>query len=252
MMNEFYCPIDGELLLVGGDRAPECAQGHLTLLSQSVKSGADAHSGASVKPNPETGASVKRGESREYSLNQDDLRRLEAAARTPREVLYVRLAARWGLRADEIAHFCLDWFSGQRGVLTVPIMCRCEACRATGRPWRAKTDEGHRALPIFKHTETWEAAKKYLTLHPGADAQTTRQTVWNTIKRLADRAGLFQRVFPHALRATAATQFASMGFNELQLCRAMGWSDLRSATPYIRTSSAAVEAGLEGRDLAWW
>src|SRR5687768_6297502 len=89
-----------------------------------------------------------RGESREYALSQDDLHRLENAAKSPRERAYIRLLARFGLRAGEAAHFNLSWFSGQRGVLTVPLMCRCETCVATGKPWKPKRKASHRALPL--------------------------------------------------------------------------------------------------------
>lgn len=196
-----------------------------------------------------------RGESREYALSQPDLHRFEAAARTPRERAYVRFLARWGLRAGEASHVCLDWFSGQRGVLTVPRTCRCAMCNedSLSGAWRSKNEAANRALPIYKHTESWEAAKIFFTNCPTpAESQVSRQAVWKLVKTVADRAGLLHLVFPHALRATAATQFASMGFNELQLCRVMGWTDLRSAKPYIRTSSATIENALDGKDLRWW
>lgn len=197
--------------------------------------------------------SEPRGESREYALNQDDLHRLENAARTPRERAYIRLLARFGMRAGECAHFNLSWFSGQRGVVTVPLMCRCDTCVAAGKPWRPKRKASHRALPIHLHTETWEAVKVFFERHPTIDhVQVSERAVHKLVTRVADRAGLQSKVFPHALRATAGTQFAAMGANELQLCSVMGWNDLRSAKPYLQASPAIATAFLEGAELKWW
>lgn len=215
---------------------------------------------ATPEPKPEPAAPPPqkpepRGESRHHALSQDELLRLETAARSPRERLYIRLMARWGLRNGECAHFCLAWVSGQRGVLQVPLMCRCPACVASGQPWRPKRKASERALPIAKHTETWEATKIFFERFPAhEDQQVSERAVLKLVHRVADRAGLTldRRVFAHALRATAATQFAAMGANELQLCRAMGWDDLRSAKPYLKTSGAIVSDFLEGKDLKWW
>lgn len=204
-------------------------------------------------PNAKPQKQEPRGESREYSLNQPDLLRLEAAAKSPRERASIRLLARFGLRAGELAHFNLSWFSGQRGVLTVPLMCRCDTCQAAGKPWRPKRKASHRSLPIYKHTETWEAVKIFFERHPTIeDVQVSERAVHKLVVKVADRAGLQAKVFPHALRATAATQFAAMGANELQLCSLMGWHDLRSAAPYLQGSPAIAAAFLEDAELKWW
>src|SRR5688500_9338565 len=103
--------------------------------------------GAPLRQEPELNPlslqkSELRGNSRHYALKPEELNALERAAETARERAYVRLMARWGLRAAETAHFCFDWFSGQRGVLTIPRMCRCPSCLTAGKPFRSKTEAG--------------------------------------------------------------------------------------------------------------
>lgn len=161
--------------------------------------------------------------------------------------------ARWGFRASEASHFCLEWLTGDKGVVTIPKMCRCRVCQERGKPFRAKTVMGNRSLPLFRHVESWEAARIFLERCPTPEsAQVTRQAVWTMVKSVARRAGVVDRVFPHALRATAATQLASLGLNEMQLCQAMGWKDLSMARPYVRTAGADLSAALEGKDQRWW
>lgn len=58
---------------------------------------------------------------------------------------------------------------------------------------------------------------------------------------MAERARIPHRFYAHAGRATAATQFADLGLGEQDLCDVMGWSDLRTARPYIRRSGRNLE-----------
>lgn len=195
----------------------------------------------------------RRGHSKEYILTPDEVHRVEATARSPREKLYCRLMARWGLRAGEVAHVCPEWVSYQRGELRIPLMCRCATCVAHGSPWRPKNEASARTIPLHIHTETWEALRVFLTHYSTAgEAQVTRQGVWGLVKRLADRAGVQHRLFPHALRATAATQMADMGLSAEQLARALGWATARHTQPYIRLAAVGIEKAFEGKELRWW
>lgn len=188
--------------------------------------------------------------SKDDALTPEQLNRLEAAAEGPRENAYIRLMGRWGLRATEVAHVCPAWVSTQRGHLTIPGRCTCQRCRDDdSTAWTPKTSAGARSLPLHQHTETWEAVKRYLARED--DPWISRQAVWKLVKRVADRALLDTRVYPHALRATAATNFAAMGMNPYQLQHAMGWAQTRSAEPYIRVSGREVDAFLEDKDLDW-
>lgn len=190
------------------------------------------------------------GSSRDDALKPEDLKALEAATSSPREKALVRLMTRFGLRAGEAAHVNLSWISGQRGTLEIPYVCSCARCKESGDRWGPKTEAGARTVPLRAHTETWEAVKIYLTHED--EPWVTRQGVWALVKRVADRGNLLERVYPHALRATAATQLADMGLSADQIALIMGWEDSGMAKPYIQRSGIDAEKALKGKDLEWW
>lgn len=74
----------------------------------------------------------------------------------------------------------------------------------------------------------------------------SRRTLQLKLKRIAKRAGLTKKVYPHALRSTAAMMFANAGLSAQGLCEIMGWEDLRTAQAYItrsgRTAAKEIEA----------
>jgi site-specific recombinase XerD len=80
----------------------------------------------------------------------------------------------------------------------------------------------------------------------------TRQAVGKAVNRVADRALVETRVYPHALRATAAQQLADAGLTAHRLCNVLGWKDERSARPYVDASKASVDRALEETESPWW
>lgn len=54
-----------------------------------------------------------------------------------------------------------------------------------------------------------------------------------------------KRIYPHALRATAATYHAYNGLPAIALQNLMGWADLETAQKYLRKSAGATEKALE-------
>jgi len=57
------------------------------------------------------------------------------------------------------------------------------------------------------------------------------------INALAETAGLDASVYPHCLRATAASAHAARGVSAYSLMSIMGWADVGTARVYIRTNS---------------
>jgi integrase len=187
--------------------------------------------------------------SRDDALSPEDWDTFIRAARSPEERLRCRLAGIWGLRADEVGHTVLEWLSAAAGTLTVPRRCRCQYCRASGQEWTPKTPSGNRTLPVTKDPATWIAAKDYFARGPRGPVSS--RTVHRTVVRVADRAGLFRPVYPHSLRATAATRFAAKGLNEHALARVMGWADGRPAREYVQASGIDAARALEDVDLGF-
>ncbi|WP_368409343.1 tyrosine-type recombinase/integrase [Halorussus gelatinilyticus] len=62
---------------------------------------------------------------------------------------------------------------------------------------------------------------------------------------LADIASMDrEKLYPHCLRATAATFYAFRGLNVVPLQSLMGWADMATAQKYIRLSGGATAQAL--------
>ncbi len=72
-----------------------------------------------------------------------------------------------------------------------------------------------------------------------------RITVYRIVQRVAERSALEERVYPHALRATAATRLAYRIKNPQVLCDLFGWGQLKIAQYYIRRAGGLAEEELE-------
>ena len=72
----------------------------------------------------------------------------------------------------------------------------------------------------------------------------SRSTITRRVAAAADEAGLPGRVYPHCLRATAASYHAYKGVAPVPLQALMGWSDLATAQKYIRISGVATADAL--------
>lgn len=192
-----------------------------------------------------------RRRARDDILTPNELARFQDHAESTREQAWILLMSRWGLRASEAAHVNPAWVSTQQGTLTIPSRCRCPSCRDANEAWDPKTPAGQRTLPLRDHDpQTWAAVLAYLQEY-GHDP-CSRQAVGQAVKRVADRALIEARVYPHALRATAAQQFADAGLSEHRLCKILGWADARSARPYVDASRAQVDRALEDHPDPWW
>lgn len=176
----------------------------------------------------------------------------------------ILVLGRLGLRAGELTHLDESWLSRRHGRIEIPAHdpCRkgseggiCGYCaqqrdqfmeyddeltqaEATARMWAPKTDAAARGVPFdfsprvelaverfFEEFDTWPCS---------------RQSVNRRVSRAAEQAdGLgTDDVYPHALRATAATFHAGRGLSVLPLKSMFGWSQLRTAQKYLASSDA--------------
>lgn len=184
------------------------------------------------------------------------------AARTAKRRLLYVLLCHWGLRASEAGHFNRSWI--ERGsapaTFVVPLHCGCLRCAASGRAWRhtpgraastmqriergeftPKTDYGYRRIPYGRAPpELVRAIDDYLTDHEGL--YVSRQAVWRLVKRwLVDAGMAYDRSFPHALRATAATRLADEGQDVFAIMGVLGWRNFNVASRYIRLGTGRFE-----------
>ena len=191
---------------------------------------------------------------------------LEACSTLPEpdafEARFICLAAgRLGLRAGEIAHFQSAWVNWDRRTIRIPQHepCRCGYCRRQARQEAARTDElpVEDALASRWHPKTVASARLIpfdlslrleLCLERFAEKYDafprSRSTITRRVEAAASAAGLPGRVYPHCLRATAASYHAYKGVAPVPLQALMGWSDLATAQKYIRISGVATADAL--------
>jgi integrase len=171
------------------------------------------------------------------------------------QVTFVLVAGgRLGMRGGEICHLHESWINWKRSMIEIPSFepCSCGYCRkraksaaehndgltfeeAMDRRWNPKTRNSARAIP-FDFSDRVEAV--VTAFFDRYDAYPhSRVSVNRRVDRVALRADLDpSRVYPHALRATAATHHAYRGVPTTALQNLMGWEQLTTAQKYIRLS----------------
>jgi len=102
------------------------------------------------------------------------------------------------------------------------------------RRWQPKTEMGARTIPYDTNTRLEICIERFADRYdrfPKSKATINRRV--NTAAELAD---LETNVYPHALRATAASTHAYREVSPYALMALMGWSDLDTAKTYIQAS----------------
>ncbi len=160
----------------------------------------------------------------------------KCATSDPRERLIILLAGELGLREGEIAALQSSWLNFQRGHIIIPSK--------TEQGWTPKRPDSARTIPAFKMSpRAWEAVRTYFTAHAALDI--TRMTVYRIVQRVVSRTDLRKRIYPHSLRATAATKLAYKVHNPLILCDIFGWKQLSMAEYYVRRAGGRTEMELD-------
>ncbi len=171
------------------------------------------------------------------------------------------LAGRLGLRRGEITHMTKDWVDWDREMVCIPehercikgreTMDICGMCRQNAKQraehnddltieeaerlaWIAKTEDAVRDIPFGFHPRmtlvieeffgTWDAWPL------SANAVTRR------VDRAAEESSLDRNVYPHALRATAASYHAGRGLDVIPLQSMMGWAQVSTAHRYVKSN----------------
>jgi len=201
--------------------------------------------------------------SREHSLDAEDDEKFRTACIYSNR----RYSKRWlfmyccmgvfGMRVSEMCHIQLDWLDvSEPGFECIRIpsrmQCNCYDCTHTGSKkraesgkgvWYAKTKSSARVIPgrlnievfWFIHTFLKDAKTDMEIYHREDQVPRARRHVWEVVKRLGKEAGTKKTVFPHALRATAATRFAQRpDITASELMTIMGWSRIETANEYIK------------------
>lgn len=213
--------------------------------------------------------------SREAAIDESEFAELADAALELDEpfatetafVLYA--AGRLGLRAGEIAHISEDWVNWNRRLIQIPLHDPCTEgedggvcgyCRkaaeqaaaydddltmqaALDERWNPKTSNSARAIPFDFSGDVEAVVEAFFDRFDGY--QSSRASVNRRVDRVLEAAGYpSDYVFPHALRATAATWHSYRGVDAVPLQAMFGWADLTTAQKYIRLSGGATQEAL--------
>ena len=186
---------------------------------------------------------------------------LEACSSLPEpkdlQTRFVCLAAgRLGLRAGEIAHFHAEWLDWDQMLLRIPQHepCECGYCRrqatqetthnedlthekAMEARWHPKTVASARSIPIDLSLRLELCLERFTDQYEGFPR--SRSAVNRRVTAAAEAADIDGRVYPHALRATAASYHAYQGVAPVPLQALMGWNNLATTQKYIRISVRA-------------
>jgi len=189
--------------------------------------------------------------SKEFVLSNEEIEKMIAACKNEKEKMIILTLIFTGLRVGEFVHLRTSWINWQKKVplIIIPIHqdCDCKECKREGRGtvWSAKTKAGVREIPIME-IRTREALKRYYTFENSVNM--TKVGVWKVVKRVAVRAGLTKRVFPHALRATTATIFGHKA-SAPSVAYIMGWSKIGTAEQYVQSAKRRALEELEDVEL---
>lgn len=174
----------------------------------------------------------------------------------------VLVAGRLGMRAGEIAHMKAEWVNWRRNMITIPYYeectkgrdgCLCGYCeqkaaqkvahdsdltieQARASMWSPKTDAGAREIPIDATPRAEMVIEDFFDRFD--EWPVSRQAINRRVNRAAEEASGIEveAVYPHALRATAASYWAANGLDVFALKAMMGWAQLSTAKVYVASS----------------
>ena len=197
---------------------------------------------------------MKRGDSANYSLAQNEAQQVLDACISIEERVIIGCQIFLGLRISEIVHMKADWVTSE-GNFHIPsfMACNCSECTAyRENMWKPKTKAGARTLPIASALR--KTLFKYLEGHPDG-LRLSRVSIWKKTKEVLKRAKIRRKglagntIFPHALRATCFLLLAQGGMDAINLCYYAGWENIAVATHYIQAAKAKDGAIKQARAI---
>jgi integrase len=202
---------------------------------------------------------------------------LEACYRLDRDYyqlesrLIVLATGRLGLRLGELVHLDEAWIDWRDRMIKIPRHDPCDRgrdggicgqCRqqakqrveynedvsladAIAERWSAKTEAAAREIPIDHDPRAELAIERYFDRFDRFQA--SHSAVHRRLDKLQDVGDGLEdlRLYPHALRATAASHYASRGLDAITLQALMGWADLSTAHRYVRRSGSRTRRALD-------
>jgi len=205
--------------------------------------------------------------SKEDALERDEFEELvEACDKSlfPKQNRFLVLVmGRLGLRAAEVAHMKESWLVKPKKMIRIPKHepCDCSSCRAQAKQraevnddisfkeamemqWRVKTENSARSVPYDLEDRIEEIVLD--TMDEYGECPVGRYRINKRIDKLSKIAfGDKSRVYPHALRATAAFNYCFQEVTAFQLMTLMGWNQLQTANDYLMASGVTARKAVD-------
>lgn len=191
----------------------------------------------------------------------------------PEMTIYV--LGRLGLRRSELVHLREEWIDWHRQMITIPSFEACTLgkdggvcgnCRqaaeqrvdhadgdldletALGWMWAPKSEAGAREVYFGHDVRSKMYLERYFESDEYGRYQASGTAVARRVRKAAELGGLDpESVYPHCLRATAATNMiATRDLGIYQLCQIMGWRQLSTAQHYIARNGQRTARQLDG------
>lgn len=181
----------------------------------------------------------------------------------------ILLTGRLGLRIGELAHIKRSWVNFDTGLVSIPSIdpctkgrdgglcgyCRRQTRRIAEREasvdlealraeyWQPKTAAAERAVPFEFSARVANIIAAFFEAF--VEWPYSVHTARRRVSFAAAVASLAQRIYPHCLRATAASAHAYRGLTVPALQAMMGWAQIDTAEKYIRLSGGRTKAALD-------
>jgi len=195
------------------------------------------------------------------------------ACRSIEGQLAVILSGRLGLRVGEIVHFREDWVNWESNRIAIPAHVECHKGKDGGicglctqyvamvveyhddvscpdvAPdwWRPKSENSVRTVPFGWVPRAQLVLSRFFGDQHGYDQYPkSAMTLYRHIKTAAELAdGLDpETIYPHALRATAASHLSNRGLAAKDLKDMMGWQLISTAERYISSTPESTQDAL--------
>jgi len=210
---------------------------------------------------------------REFELLLEGARRIDKERQSREAVFSILLTGRLGMRSGEVIHLTEDWIDWRRDLICIPRYEPCDSGRggsicgvceqhaqqrtehnpglsldeALGFSWASKTDAAAREVPFDADPRAELVVERFFEKWNGWPQ--SQQAINRRVDRAAREAEGIDGddVYPHCLRATAASDLAGKGLDVFSLKSMLGWSQLQTARCYVTSSGERTAQAI--RDL---
>lgn len=180
---------------------------------------------------------------------------------------FLVMMGRLGLRVGEVIHMEESWYDPDRSVISIPphLSCDCGLCRHYARQYAKKHDldfedvlEEYWKVKDGSHRDVHVPTRRdrliielYFDIVPYTTV--SYSTVNRRVKKIAELTDGVDpaRVYPHMLRATAATHLTWSGIRPPVLDQQFGWQDEKTKERYAQKTAWRVKQDFDrifGRD----